>query len=103
MPIVCQKSVNKGTGDRLFLDNNNYLVHSYTTLSEKQSEFPRYNMKSRGKRDTMYTLNIPRSITLSPLHFMLYRGKSITFGTVLDRMNVPQMHLTLGQLFTICC
>ena len=37
-------------------------------------------MKSRGKRDT--TWNILRSITFSPLHFMLYRGKSITFGTV---------------------
>ena len=56
MPIVCQKSVNKGTGDRLFLDNNNYLVHSYTTLSEKQSKFPRYNMKSRGKRDTTHEI-----------------------------------------------
>ena len=29
-----------------------------------------------------YTWNIPRSITFSPLHFMLCRGKSITFGTV---------------------
>ena len=37
-------------------------------------------MKWRGKRDT--TWNIPRSITFSPLHFMSYRGKSITFGTV---------------------
>ena len=49
-------------------------------LLEKQSKFPRYNMKCRGKPDT--TWNIPRSFTFSPLHFMLYRGKSITFGTV---------------------
>ena len=50
------------------------------TLLEKQSKFPRYNMKCRGNPDT--TWNIPRSIRFSPLHFMLYRGKSITFGTV---------------------
>ena len=31
-------------------------------------------MKCRGNHDT--TWNIPRSITFSPLHFMLYRGKS---------------------------
>ena len=37
-------------------------------------------MKCRGKPDTSWT--IPRSITFSPLHFMLYRGKSIIFGTV---------------------
>ena len=50
------------------------------TLLEKQSKFPRYNMKCRGK--PVPTWNIPRSITFSPLHFMLYRGKSIIFGTV---------------------
>ena len=37
-------------------------------------------MKCSGKHDTTWT--IPRSITFSPLHFMLYRGKSISFGTV---------------------
>ena len=37
-------------------------------------------MKCRGKYDTAG--NIPCSITFSPLHFMLYREKSITFGTV---------------------
>ena len=47
------------------------------TLLEKQSKFPRYKMKCTGKRDTTWT--IPRSITISPLHFMLNRGKSITF------------------------
>ena len=31
------------------------------TLLEKQSKFPRYNMKCRGKHDTIW--NIPRSIT----------------------------------------
>ena len=50
------------------------------TLLEKQSKVPRYNMKCRGKPDT--TWNIPRSITFSPLHFMLYRRKFITFWTV---------------------
>ena len=39
------------------------------TLLEKQSKFPRYNMKCRGKHDTIW--NIPRSITFSMLHFML--------------------------------
>ena len=37
-------------------------------------------MKYRGKPDT--TWNIPRNITLPLLHFMLYCGKSIIFGTV---------------------
>ena len=44
-------------------------------------------MKYRGKRGYT-TLNIPRSITLSPLHFMLYRGKSITFVTVYGSMGI---------------
>ena len=42
--------------------------------------FPRYNIKCSGKHDT--TWNIPRCITFFPLHFMLYREKSISFGTV---------------------
>ena len=50
------------------------------TLSEKLSKFPQYNMKCSGKHDT--TWNIPRCITFSPLHFMLYCGKSISVGTV---------------------
>ena len=37
-------------------------------------------MKCRGKPDTTGT--IPCSITFSSLHFMLFRGKSITFRTV---------------------
>ena len=37
-------------------------------------------MKCIGKPVTTWT--IPRSITLSPLHLMLFRGKSNTFGTV---------------------
>ena len=51
-------------------------------------------MECSGKHDT--TWNIPRSITFSPLHFMLYRGKSISYGTVdgmstwSDRELVPQ-------------
>ena len=58
-------------------------LNRINTLLEKQSKFPRYNMKSSGKQDT--TSNIPRSITFSPLHFMLHRGKSITLGTVHDK------------------
>ena len=42
-------------------------------------------MKRRGKRDT--TWDIPRSISFSRLHFMLYSGKSITFGTVCNSSN----------------
>ena len=53
-------------------------------LLEKQSKFPRYNMKCREKHDT--TWKFPRSITFSLLHFMLYRGKSITFGTGWDEI-----------------
>ena len=51
-----------------------------TTLLEKQFKFPRYNMKCWGNPNTAWT--IPRSATFSPLHFMLYRRKLITFGTV---------------------
>ena len=54
-----------------------YITKIFDTLLEKQSKFPRYNMKRRGKRDA--TWNIPQSIRFSPLHFMLYRGKSFTF------------------------
>ena len=50
------------------------------TLLEKQSKFQLYNIKCFGKHDT--TRNIPRSITFAPLHFMLYRGKLISFGIV---------------------
>ena len=49
-----------------------------------------------------YTIqNIPRSISFSPLHFVLYLGKSITFGTVYtifrpgpgwDRCNPAKCH-----------
>ena len=50
------------------------------SLSKKLSKFSRYNTKRRGKRDT--TRNIPRSISFSMLHFMIYIVKLITFGTV---------------------
>ena len=56
------------------------MIKLSTALLEKQSKFPRYNMKYRGKRDTSWT--ILRSITFSLLHFKLYRGQSITFRTV---------------------
>ena len=43
---------------------------------QKVIKFPRYNTKCRGKGYT--ARNIPRSISFSPLHFVLYLGKSIT-------------------------
>ena len=46
----------------------------------KSNTISAYNIKSSGKHDT--TWNILRCITFSPLHFMLYRGKSISSGTV---------------------
>ena len=48
----------------------------HPTLLEKQSKFPRYNMKCRGKHHT--TGNFPRS----PLDFMLYRRKYSILYTV---------------------
>ena len=48
------------------------------TLYKKYSKCLQYTMKCRGKRDT----NIPSIITFSSLHFMIYRGKSITFVIV---------------------
>ena len=50
------------------------------TLSEKESNFLQYNIKCSGEHDT--TWNIPCTFTFPPLHFMLYRGKYIFFGTV---------------------
>ena len=58
-----------------------YTMYSLS-CSKKYSKFPRYNMKCRRIRDN--TWNIPRSISFTPLHLMLYRGKSITFGTVYE-------------------
>ena len=56
-------------------------------------------MKGRGKRDT--TCNIRRSISFSPLHFILYRGKSITFGTVYSLDWFYRLSLVL--LYTVHC
>ena len=56
-----------------------------SALLEKQSKFPRYNMKCRGKRDT--TWNIPRSITFSPVHFMLYHRKSAIRSIITNVVN----------------
>ena len=47
--------------------------YDYVVL--KKSKFPRYYTKCRRKGDT--TRNIPRSISFSPLHFVLYLGKMI--------------------------
>ena len=45
------------------------VTKSCSTLLGQHFKFPRYNMKCRGKHDTT-------------VHFILYRGKSISFGTV---------------------
>ena len=50
---------------------------------QKVIQISEFNMKCRGKLDT--TRNIPCSISISPLHFVIYLGKSITFGTVSRR------------------
>ena len=75
-------------------------VFGYFTLLEKQSKLPRYNMKCRGKSDTTWT--IPRSITFSPLHFMLYRGKSIIFGTVYVYYTLYCTHCTPPYRSMLC-
>ena len=51
-------------------------------------------MKCRGKRDTAW--NSLRSNSFSPLHFMLYLGKPITFGTVYALSAGPLIHLILS-------
>ena len=51
-----------------------------TYTVQKKLQFSRYNTKYTAKRDT--TRNIPSSISFSPLHFVLYLGKSFTFVTV---------------------
>ena len=38
------------------------------------------------------------SITFSPLHFMFYRGKSITFGTVYALSDLQATEATLVEL-----
>ena len=59
-------------------------ITDQTTLSENQSKFPRYNMKCRGKHDTTVheifrvVSRLPRNISC----YTVYRGKSISFGTV---------------------
>ena len=66
-------------------------VYPEAALLEKQSKFPRFNMKCRGKHD-------PQSITFSPLHFMLYRGKSISFGTVWTGDNIYPLYVSTKAL-----
>ena len=56
-------------------------------------------MKRRGKRDT--TWNIPRSIKFSHLHFILYRGKSIAFGTVYN--TAPIRSVAKPVIFHLYC
>ena len=58
--------------------------------SNPNMKFPRYNMKCSGKHDT--TWNFPRSVTFSPLHFMLYRGKSIYFEPM---RKMPDLNLVV--------
>ena len=56
-----------------------------THRPKSNQKFPRYNMKCSGKHDTIW--NIPHSITFFPLHFMLFRGKSISFGAMYGRVH----------------
>ena len=52
-------------------------------------------------RKTRYstTWNIPLSITFSLLHFMLYRGKSITFVTVCQEWRFRKVVITQRKLY----
>ena len=84
---------------KIFLNptQSDFLVFLQPTLLKKQSKCPRYNMKCRGKPDT--TGKFPRSIKFSPLHFILYRRMSITFGTV----QICQFYATFLHCILIFC
>ena len=56
-------------------------------------------MKLKGKRDNAW--NIPRIISFFPQHFMLYRGKSTTFGTVYLMTRFPTCYSVI--IILICC
>ena len=60
------------------MTNSSSITRSAAHCPKSYQNCPRYNTKCRGKQDA--TRNIPRNISVSPLHFMLYFGKSITFG-----------------------
>ena len=60
-----------------------------------------YILKCSGKHYT--TWNIPRSITFSPLHFMVYRGKSIAFGTVCNAKEVCTVYIYCAFFSTWKC
>ena len=81
-----------------YKSNPNFSLHC-PILLEKQSKFPQYNMKWRGKPDT--TWNILRSITFSLLHFMFNRGKSISFGTVYKVDDIWPNRSNSWKIFTI--
>ena len=70
------------------------------TLSKMQSKFPGYNMKYRGKRET--TWNIPRSISFSPPHFMLYSiaENRLPSGQCMRIRNIG-LHLDVSTLITL--
>ena len=81
-PLILWKDIHIGSQANetlLYIVTDWYMSGVHGTLLEKQSKFPRYNMKCRGKPYTAW--NLPHSITFSPLNFMLYRRKSISFGT----------------------
>ena len=85
--VACQTAACNGSGFE------SCISHTAPPLLEKYSKFPRYNIKSRGKRDT--TWNIPRSITLELyffLNFVIYvtsKGLSIS---------IPYFQLIVGSL-----
>ena len=57
-------------------------------------------MKCSVKQDT--TRNIPRSISFSPLHFVLYLGKLITFGTVEGAVFILLTFKAFNQPAAVC-
>ena len=62
-----------------------------------------YNAKCRGKQDT--TQNIPRSISFSPLHFVLYRGLLLgqcgLAGLVLYNQDGPNKSHVFASAFSL--
>ena len=48
----------------------------------KHASIIQHVQKCRGKRDTIHTRNIPRCVSFSLLHFVLYLGKSFSFRRV---------------------
>ena len=63
----------------IYVSQNFRSEYARAALLEKQSKFRDITWNVE---ENMRLWNIPRSITFPRLHFMLYCGKSISFGTV---------------------